>query len=90
MHSLHNIIFIRAQLKDAESAKDPRQLLAQGRGAGLSITEEEKHTLEKDIKEQEVLLHGYQKVRRAVLVYMVMVVVLESMVYQHVADQVYI
>ena len=51
------------QLKDAKSAKDPRQLLAQGRGAGLSISEEEKSTLEKDIKEQEVLLQGYQKVR---------------------------
>lgn len=51
------------QLKDAESAKDPRQLLAQGRGAELSISEEEKSTLEKDIKEQEVLLQGYQKVR---------------------------
>ena len=52
------------QLKDAESAKDPRQLLAQGRGAGLNITEEEKSTLERDIKEQEVLLQGYQKVRK--------------------------
>lgn len=51
------------QLKDAKSVKDPRQLLAQGRGAELNITEEEKCTLEKDIKEQEVLLQGYQKVR---------------------------
>lgn len=50
------------QLKDAELAKDPRQLLAQGRGAGLTITEEEKSMLEKDIKEQEILLQGYQKV----------------------------
>ena len=89
-HLSHLYVYVH-QLKDAESAKNPRQLLAQGRGAGLSISEEEKSTLEKDIKEQEVLLLGYQKVcqrervggQRGVLTVKVKVVTLENWSLHH-------
>ena len=50
------------QLKDLETSQDPRKLLASGRSSAALITKEEKSALQRDIKEQEVLLQGYQKV----------------------------
>lgn len=43
-------------------AQDSRKLLASGRDPNMLISQEEKLSLQREIKEQEVLLQGYQKV----------------------------
>lgn len=48
------------QLKEFETTHNTRKRLASGKAADIS--HEEKLTLQKEIKEQEVLLQGYQKV----------------------------
>lgn len=50
------------QLKDLEMAQNSRKLLANGRGPDVVISKDEKVALQKEIKEQEGLLQGYQKV----------------------------
>lgn len=43
-------------------AQNSRKLLASGRSPNQLISHEEKLALQSEIKEQEVLLQGYQKV----------------------------
>lgn len=54
--------FSSLQLKDLEVALNSRKLLASGKDPNMFISQEDKVALQKEIKEQEVLLQGYQKV----------------------------
>ncbi len=42
---------------------DSRKLLASGKDPDMFISREEKEALQREIKEQELLLQGYQKVK---------------------------
>lgn len=61
IHSV-DLMLLRFQLKDLEVAQNSRKLLASGKSPDQVISQEDKLALQSEIKEQEVLLQGYQKV----------------------------